>query len=400
MSIVSAQSPQTVTSGDEDFRLSVWRAHGATAQQAAELRAYAASPLQEAPPQAQHYPLPDAACVADWSRYEAEASEAGVLAVLRRVLVQLRFPIAKGMSKHRGYLAATRRGVLPPEDADADNRSVSFVQPDGLRIFLVATAAGRVPIIQATAREDFDSLVRAVMEKNEPVPIPASMGACLVAGYNNWDRVASLRRAFEAKHGPDPDGVGWNAAFQELIPQKDRYQDRFMLVSSGFYSSIAAHTLGLPDEEWRDASLRIRIAHECTHYVTRQAFGFMRKCLLDELVADYVGLVTAFGEFRADYFLRFMGLEHFPAYRYGGRLENYRGSPPLSAGAFAILPRVVVRAAHYLQHDDPSRRMREFGVTQQAQMIIAFMRVGLEGLACDDAGALLAKAIDEATNLT
>ena len=78
----------------------------------------------------------------------------------------------------------------------------------------------------------------------------------------------------------------------------------------------------------------------------------MRNNLLDELIADYRGIVASSGCYRADWFLRFLGLESFPHYREGGRLQNYRGQPTLSDGAFKILQALVKAAAENLQHFD------------------------------------------------
>jgi uncharacterized protein DUF7005 len=374
---------------DEAARLGVWRDHGARPAEAAELLAYAASPLHHGPAPDHRYPLPDAPCVTDWERYLAEAREEGAFAVLRRVFVQLRFPIAAGISQDPDYLAATRRGLLP----DGDAAGLELARPDGLRLFLHATAAGRVPVVLAEARADFEALVQAITTRNEPVPVPLSMGACMVAGYNNWERVAARRRAFEAQHPEDWTGEGWAAAFRELVPHRELYQDRFMLLSSGHYSSTPAAALGLTDAAWSQASVRLRLEHECTHYVTRQAFGAMRKSLLDELVADYVGLREATGGFVPAHFLRFMGLEGFPRRRADGRLSNYRGDPPLSDGAFQVLPSVVKLAAENLGAVDPAPALGGFGVEEKARIITALMRVGLEGLASGRAPELLASAL-------
>ncbi len=75
----------------------------------------------------------------------------------------------------------------------------------------------------------------------------------------------------------------------------------------------------------------------------------MRNSLLDELIADWAGITAAAGRFRADWFLRFMGLEEEGRYRAGGRLENYRGKPPLSDGAFKVLQSLVRNAARKLE---------------------------------------------------
>ncbi len=375
---------------DADARLALWRAHGATHDEARELLAYARSPLHDGTLPAQRVPLPDAACVVAWERYAREAQAEGAQAPLRRVLVQLRFKVAAGASQEPAYLAATRRGLLPQDERPG----VAFAQPDGLRLFLHPTPAGRVPVVVARARTDFEALVQAVTRRNEPEVVPASMGACTIAGYNNWERVAELRREHEIRHPEDWDGSGWAEAFRALIPQKDRYQDRFMLLSSGPYSATPAAAVGLADEEWRAASVRLRLEHECTHFFMRQAFGSMRKSLLDELVADYMGLVEALGGFRLDCFWLFMGLEAYPSYREGGRLQNYCGD--LTPGAVAVLRTVVRRAAQSLARLDPSRDGGRFDVLRKARVITALTRVGLEGLAAEDAVARFADALSQA----
>jgi hypothetical protein len=376
----------------EGFRRDFWRARGASEAEAVELVAYGESPVQRGPLPARGYPLADAPSAVAWDGYVEEAREAGVAAVLRRVLVQLAFPIEAGIGQTEPYLAATRRGLLP----EGREGGVAFAQPKGLHIFLHPTPAGRVPVILASVREDFESLVRALTQRNEPAPVPAAQGACMVAGYNNWDRVAQLRRAWEAAHPDDVAGIGWAAAFRELVPQKQRYQDRFLILSSGFYSAVAPARVGLSERAWALRSIELRLEHECTHFFMRQVFGAMRESLLDELVADYMGIVSVFGEFRSDAFLLFMGLEGYPQYRGGGRLENYRGKPPLSEASFALLPHAVVRAAENLGRHDPSRRLGELGPAAKATLITALTRTGLEGLACDEAGEWLGLALAEA----
>lgn len=372
-------------------RRAFWLARGASSEQADELVAYAASPVQTGALPQRALPLPDAACVQAWERYAQEAASAGVFETLRRNLVQLRFPIEAGLSGSPAYQAATRRGVLP-EDSEA---RLPLRRPDSLRVFLHPTPAGRIPVLVAEQRDDFEDLVRALTRRNEPEPVPASMGACTIAGYNNWGRVGELRAAWQAL-SPDGSEDDWNETFRGLIPQKDLYQDRFMLLSTGPYSATPASVPGLDEAVWREASLRLRLEHECTHYFMRQVCGAMRKSLLDELVADYMGLVHALGAFRLDCFLHFMGLEAYPPYREGGRLQNYRGQPPLSDGAFALLPAVVAEAAQHLATLDPLRATPAPTPVEKARTIVALTRVGLEGLASSHAAPLLEQALVDA----
>ncbi|HEY9479898.1 MAG TPA: hypothetical protein VIP79_07395 [Gemmatimonadaceae bacterium] len=378
---------------DEPFRAAVLRSHGARGGEVAELLAYARNmfDLGEAGV-LWDYPLPDEPSVAAWERYAAEAAEVGTAECLRRRLVQLQFPIAAGMSSSAAYRAATRRGE-PGVARHADG--VALVQPAELRIAVHPTAAGRVPVVVAGAREDFVSLVQALVHRNEPVSVPDSMGACIVAGYNNWDRIAELRAEWAREEGRGCSSESWAQAFRRVVPMTELYQDSFILLSSGPYSAIPASAMGLDEGDWLEKSRTIRLEHECTHYFTRRALGSMRNSLLDELIADYMGIVAAAGRYRAGWFLRFMGLEAFPRYRSGGRLENYRGDPPLTDGAFVVLQSLVRSAAEQLERFDAvrsslaGRREQGRGLVEGARVIVALARLGLETLASEEGAELL-----------
>jgi hypothetical protein len=360
------------------LRAGVLRSFGAGPAETEELLAYNRSLF--AVPAAVDLPLPDEPFVRAWTRYADESRARGVLPVLREHLVQLRFPVAPGGSEGEVYQAATRRGVLPhaPED-------LALEDADGLRLFIHPTPAGAVPVLITARRADFEALVRALTKKNEPVPLPPSMGACMVGGYNNWGRVAELRRAWEAGEVRAEGAGDWSAAFAALRGRKELYQDRFILLSGGAYSGVPAEAMGMEPEAWSRASITIRLEHECAHYFTRRVLGSMRNNLLDELMADYAGIVAAAGRYRADWFLRFCGLEEADGCRAGGRLWNYRGEPPLSDAAFAVLQRIVRAAAHALERYDarlpPAARTAE----GCAGVLLALAALTLEEIA---AGAL------------
>ncbi|HEX6912610.1 MAG TPA: hypothetical protein VF142_19545 [Longimicrobium sp.] len=360
------------------FRAGVLRAFGAAPPETDELLAYNRSLF--AVPAAVELPLPDEPFVAAWTRYADEARTRGVLPVLREHLLQLRFPVSAGRSEDAAYQAATRRGTLPEETED-----LALEAPDGLRLFIHPTPAGGIPVLIAEVRADFEALVRALTKKNEPVSLPASMGACMVGGYNNWGRVAELRRAWEAGE-VQADGAGdWSAAFGVLRGRKELYQDRFILLSGGAYSGVPAGEMGLEPAAWSRASVAIRLEHECAHYFTRRVLGSMRNNLLDELMADYAGIVAAAGAYRADWFLRFMGLEEAEGCRAGGRLWNYRGEPPLSDGAFAVLQQLVRAAARELERYDAGLGRHARTPEGRARVLLALAGLTLEEIA---AGAL------------
>jgi hypothetical protein len=241
-------------------------------------------------------------------------------------------------------------------------------------------------------RTDFVALVRALTTRNEPGPVPGSMGACMVSGLNNWARIREHRRRWGAESG-DRSETGWQEEFRRLVPRKELYQDRLLIVSDGPYSNVSACEMGLPEQEWRRTSTTIRLEHECTHYFTLRVFGSMRNNILDELIADYAG-ITAAGRYRADWFLRFMGLEAFPAYREGGRLQNYRGEPPLSGGAFRVLQGLVKDAAENLGRLDsdpaylPGRETEDLAGT-----LLALTGFRLEELAAPEAPGRILRAV-------
>jgi hypothetical protein len=255
--------------------------------------------------------------------------------------------------------------------------------------------AGAIPVLLTGNREDFVSLVQALTMHNEPKPVPASMGACMVAGFNNWDRIRQYQKQWEAQNPCNCSEVSWADEFQRLLRQKELYQDRFIVLSDGPYSNISASDMGLSESEWRRLSLTIRLEHECTHYFTRRLFSSMRNNLLDELIADYRGIVAATGHYRAEWFLRFLGLESFPVFREGGRLQNYRGQPPLSDGAFKILQALVKIAVENLESFDAARAEELRTLNGQILMLVALAYLTLEELASQEANSGLQKTIDE-----
>ena len=361
-------------------RLAVLRAFGAAPAECLELLRYNENHfdptgLERGGP----LPLADEPFVATWERYAREAESDGAWAVLRSALVQLRFPVREGMSREPAYKSATRSPV-PVSDRIAP---LSLQRPGDLRIEIRATPAGRLPVLIAACREDFESLVQALTKRNEPAPVPAAVGACMVAGYANVDRLRRLKNRWWATH-PIPTQAGWRRTLRELLPKKELYRDRFVIASTAPYSAVPADCLGLDTGSWTRLSLAIRIEHESMHYFTRRVFGSMQNRLLDELIADYAGIVRATGRFRADWALRFLGLESYPDYRPGGRLEHYRGDPPLSDGAFRVLQRLVARAVENLEAwsataDDATRP------DGHIRTVVAMTRLTVEDLAATDA---------------
>jgi hypothetical protein len=172
-------------------RVALLASYGATASEIEELLAYNRNSFDwrgaDTPPA---FPLPAESHVAAWERYALEAAEAGAFATLQRRLVQLRFPIREGISQTEAYRAATLRGAPTEEMTEASG--LVLARPGELRLIVHPSPAGRVPALIPGARMDFVTLVHALTMRNGPGPVPGSMGACVVSGLNNWDRIRSI----------------------------------------------------------------------------------------------------------------------------------------------------------------------------------------------------------------
>lgn len=366
----------------DTFRRDTLRALGAAGEILDALIAYTENPFDTN--RLAGLPLPDELHVPVWEEYARTAASTGVFEALSDRIVQLRFPVREGISQTEAYRAATRRGVPPPPDSPG----LVLERPDTLTLAIEQTPAGRIPVLTAGCRADFVALVRACTARNEPEAVADSMGACIVTGLNNWDRVARHRRAVEAARGTPLEAAEWAAELAALAPRKAQYQDRFIILSSEPYSAVPADEVGLDEAAWRDRSIVIRRAHECAHYFTLRAFGVMRNHLLDELLADFAGLTAAFGRYDGRLALRVLGLDRWPDYRPDGRFRLYLGSPPLPAAAIDPLRRLVASAVSRIESalagrplDDPPER---------ARALVALAGLTLEELAAEDLPARLA----------
>lgn len=275
--------------------------------------------------------LQDEPHIPAWREYARLAADSGAAAVLPRIFLQLRFPVAAGVSASAAYQAAVRRGELPLIGPDF---APSFEDPDGIELVLHPTPVGDLPLVALRSRSDFEHMLQALLHRNEPVAVPSSQGAVLIGGYNNWDRLARLRQEW-TESTAHPTLEGWRVHFATAIaPHKGLYQDRFVLVSGGLYSGVSADRLGLDSPTWARLSLRIRIEHECGHFLVRRRLGRMSELPLDELMADHRAVVAVTGSSRPAWVLAFLGLDLSSGCREQGRLRNYCGDPALSTSAF------------------------------------------------------------------
>lgn len=373
--------------GERERRAGILRGLGADGAVLEEVLDYAANPYREIALPPGFPPLAEEPQVPFWRRYAAEAGEIGTAAALSRRFPQLRFPVRAGISLEEDYRAATRRGAF---DDDRPEVGLALERPEALELAVRDLAAGPVPVLVAACRADFECLVRALTSRNEPVEVPASMGACLIKGLADWERVAAHRRAWREARGGADDEAAWAAEMATLGQRKELWQDRLILVSTGPYSAVPAGEAGCAEADWSERSVAIRLAHEGFHYLTLRLAGRIRSNLLDELVADFAGLTAAFGTYSESLARRFLGVDLLPELRAGGRIEVYRGDPPLSDAALAVVARLADRATRNLAQVAPGAAdLRSPGAV--AALLVALARLDLETFAAPDFGPALAR---------
>lgn len=327
------------------------------------------------------FPLPDEPYITAWETYLTYVEDLGVYGLLQQQLAQFCFPIQEGISKTESYRAAILKGKSPTDIPEATG--LQLEAPEALSLSIYESLAGNVLVLVVPNARDFQAIIQALAGKNEPISIPASMGAAMISGVNNWSRIRQLKANWLAAH---PSG-NWARQFrQHLLPHPALYQDKLIVLSRKPYSNVSAEEMQLSSARWLDASTTIRLEHECAHFFTLRYFGNMSNNMHDELLADYMGITRIAGNFRAAWFLRFVGLEDYPSYRRGGRLENYLGKPPLSDAAFSVLQQIVYDAA--IQVEEFDRRLGPAqSLEDRSRRLLSIASLSLVHIAAKD-GAL------------
>ena len=183
------------------------------------------------------------------------------------------------------------------------NMPIQFKQEESISAEIYNSTAGKIPVIKIKNTEDFESLVTNLIHKGKRPENLSSTGASFVFGKKT----------------------------------------RFIILSQKPYSNVSAKTLGLEENDWLEKSIQIRIEHECTHFFTKKFYGTSQNHLHDELIADFFGISSAFGFYKAEYFEYFMGIKG----NEGSRLSCY--IPQSSENLLKALKEKASRAANFLE---------------------------------------------------
>jgi hypothetical protein len=207
-----------------------------------------------------------------------------VLACLTNSLPQLRLPQLAGISGSELYKALVLRGECSDATSiNAVGQAPQWDSPEALRLWIAPHPCGAMPVVQTPSWLDFVQLVRALAHRGEPVELAEGVHAQAVSGLIHWGLIQACGRQSRAQ---------------------------LILLHEAPYGSVPASAVpgDLSDNAWLAASTTLRLEHELTHLATKRLLGEMRLNLLDELIADCMGMVAALGWFNAELFGRCLGM--------------------------------------------------------------------------------------------
>ncbi len=253
-----------------------------------------------------------------WNQNEMKCVKKGrdVLNILAGRYHGLYLPVQEGMSKSLSYRSCVLSGNVPD-----DKTLPGFVQSDEDELFLIPTPAGEVEVIYLHHREDFELFIQKISCRCEPVPVRPDIGAMLISGVINWEKINRHREEYLKAGNTD-----WKEEFRRFTSDGSNFKDRVLIVSGGPYSNVSADEAGYSPEEWRNLSRQIRIYHECTHYVCQKLWPERKDAVADEVTADSIGLYGALGRLDANLCRRFLGIDEKGNFQ-GGRLSAYVKDP-------------------------------------------------------------------------
>lgn len=156
---------------------------------------------------------------------------------------------------------------------------------DTIKISFVQTLAGKLPVIDTENHDDFTILAAWLMNREKKV-LPETVNAFTISAQIYGER------------------------------------HRMILLNRAPYSNVPAEKLSLTAQDWLKKSHTLRLRHESAHYETLRLFGGMKNHALDEILADCLGQIAAFGNFNADRQRIFFGLEK-GSDKCTGRLQFY-----------------------------------------------------------------------------
>lgn len=243
-----------------------------------------------------------------------------VLEYLAKEYAQLYLLAAEEEDRTELYHSVVRQGKLPQKLKELMRDGLKgFKRSDKDRLFMQDTPAGQVQVIYLYEREDFIHFLQIMLYRCEETKIPQTMGAAAIRGVINWNKIWEHRKEFLEQGGSI---LFWDREFKNFTKNKENYTENMIVLSRGGYSGLSFEQAGFAEEEWEEVSYKIRLYHECTHFICKTLFPHKKDPVRDEVIADCMGLLFATGEYDIALAGKFLGISKEGTYT-GGRLENY-----------------------------------------------------------------------------
>jgi hypothetical protein len=169
-------------------------------------------------------------------------------------------------------------------------------------------------------------------------------------GLLDWGRVRRERAAYLERGG-----VEWDVEFERLAARNRAFKSDLVVYTDGPYSDVPAGRVSFEDDEWIEASRKIRLYHECARVVLRREEPDAIYPIWSEIVGDAVGLIATTGSYDAAAAAQLLGVT--PECYSGGKLVRQLGGANIqdvdrvARDVYAVLLRVEADAAKV----DPSR---------------------------------------------
>jgi hypothetical protein len=267
--------------------------------------------------------LPELGWWQELGRCSANGAGQGLqlLRTLETALPQLLLPQVDGISGTELYKSLVLRGeAADRRQLSAGGPEVFWHQPEALTFWIAHHPCGAMPVLQTPSRHDFAQLLRALAHRGEPQQVAEGVHAQAISGLIHWGLIHRFGR---------------------------QSRSQLIVLHQAPYGSVPAEHVpgGLDDYEWLAVSTSLRLEHELTHLATKRLLGEMRLNLLDELIADCMGMIAALGFFSAELFGRCLGIDADD-----GRWISYTGelSEPEAHRALALVMARSLELEHRL----------------------------------------------------
>jgi hypothetical protein len=224
-----------------------------------------------------------------------------------------RFPqlyVAPVEGNEDAYKKAALKGE-PPQDSSLSHFEGSDM--DWLRVF--DTQAGQVEVLFLKKRHDFENFLRCIGHRAQPVEIPSTIGAITYTNLADWQKINQGVAEGMAS------GLSASEAFKALTANPANFRIALIAISEGPNSAVPAEKTPYDKRTWLKISRDIRTYHELCHFVCRRVMPDDKPAILDEVTADFNGIVHALGHYDASLAALLLGVNE--SGYYGGRLEEY-----------------------------------------------------------------------------